>query len=178
MVMGGQAVLLFGEPRLTPDIDVTLGVGIDRLTSEAVNLSPDRARRPRCERGEEKARSHSPAYGKVLDKAQRRISAVAAMGGDRFTASQPSEEKGARIDEAIVEKEEKKGFRVGGINRLLLLRTRYFTDSGILGTKEFVSRHCRRFQDLFTRQRQEKRPRPVAGLVEVYSLKRLAEVAP
>jgi len=32
--------------------------------SEAVNLSPDRARRPRCERGEEKARSHSSAYGK------------------------------------------------------------------------------------------------------------------
>jgi len=29
-----------------------------------VNLSPDRARRPRCERGEEKAHSHSPAYGK------------------------------------------------------------------------------------------------------------------
>lgn len=27
MVIGGQAVLLYGEPRLTKDIDVTLGVG-------------------------------------------------------------------------------------------------------------------------------------------------------
>lgn len=31
MIIGGQAVLLYGEPRLTRDIDVTLGVGIDAL---------------------------------------------------------------------------------------------------------------------------------------------------
>lgn len=31
MVVGGQAVLLYGEPRLTRDVDVTLGVGPDRL---------------------------------------------------------------------------------------------------------------------------------------------------
>ena len=31
MLIGGQAVLLYGEPRLTRDIDVTLGVGIDAL---------------------------------------------------------------------------------------------------------------------------------------------------
>ncbi len=31
MVIGGQAVLVYGEPRLTKDIDVTLGVGVDRL---------------------------------------------------------------------------------------------------------------------------------------------------
>lgn len=31
MVIGGQAVLLYGEPRLTKDIDITLGVGLDRL---------------------------------------------------------------------------------------------------------------------------------------------------
>jgi hypothetical protein len=31
MVIGGQAVLLYGEPRLTKDIDITLGVGIDGL---------------------------------------------------------------------------------------------------------------------------------------------------
>ncbi|MGH9445099.1 MAG: hypothetical protein ACRD3O_05145, partial [Terriglobia bacterium] len=32
MLIGGQAVLLYGEPRLTRDIDVTLGVGPDRLS--------------------------------------------------------------------------------------------------------------------------------------------------
>ncbi len=31
MVIGGQAVLLYGEPRLTKDIDITLGLGIEGL---------------------------------------------------------------------------------------------------------------------------------------------------
>jgi len=40
MVIGGQAVLLYGEPRLTRDIDVTLGVGTDRLPS-VLDLLPE-----------------------------------------------------------------------------------------------------------------------------------------
>lgn len=32
MITGGQAVLLYGEPRLTGDIDITLGVDIDELS--------------------------------------------------------------------------------------------------------------------------------------------------
>ena len=31
MVIGGQAVLLYGEPRFTRDIDITLGIDIDEL---------------------------------------------------------------------------------------------------------------------------------------------------
>ncbi len=31
MIIGGQAVLLYGEPRLTKDVDVTLGVDLDQL---------------------------------------------------------------------------------------------------------------------------------------------------
>jgi len=31
MVIGGQAVLVYGEPRLTRDIDITLGASLDRL---------------------------------------------------------------------------------------------------------------------------------------------------
>ena len=31
MIIGGQAVLLYGEPRLTKDIDVTLGMGVAEL---------------------------------------------------------------------------------------------------------------------------------------------------
>jgi predicted nucleotidyltransferase len=31
MVIGGQAVLVYGEPRLTRDIDITVGIGIDGL---------------------------------------------------------------------------------------------------------------------------------------------------
>jgi predicted nucleotidyltransferase len=31
MMIGGQAVLIYGEPRLTRDIDVTLGIGVSEL---------------------------------------------------------------------------------------------------------------------------------------------------
>jgi len=44
MLIGGQAVLLYGEPRLTRDIDVTLGLppsDVDRLLSLAAGLSLD-----------------------------------------------------------------------------------------------------------------------------------------
>jgi predicted nucleotidyltransferase len=40
MIIGGQAVLLYGEPRLTKDIDITLGVNIDRL-DELLSLAKE-----------------------------------------------------------------------------------------------------------------------------------------
>jgi hypothetical protein len=45
MIVGGQAVLVYGEPRLTKDIDVTLGFDVDRLPdilgiSRDLSLSP------------------------------------------------------------------------------------------------------------------------------------------
>lgn len=40
MVIGGQAVLLYGEPRLTRDIDITLGAALDRL-KDVVALAKD-----------------------------------------------------------------------------------------------------------------------------------------
>ena len=45
MVIGGQAVLLYGEPRLTKDIDITLGASLDRLAdvlalAEKAELNP------------------------------------------------------------------------------------------------------------------------------------------
>ena len=45
MVIGGQAVMLYGEPRLTKDIDITLGVSVDSLAkvlqmARAAGLKP------------------------------------------------------------------------------------------------------------------------------------------
>src|SRR3989442_11041440 len=45
MVIGGQAVLLYGEPRLTKDIDITLGADLDRLADvlrlvRSIDLNP------------------------------------------------------------------------------------------------------------------------------------------
>jgi len=52
-------------------------------------------------------------------------------------------------------------------------RTRYFTDSGIIGGKAFVSDTYRKVNDRFGAKR-EKLPKPIAGLGGVYSLKRLS----
>jgi REP element-mobilizing transposase RayT len=81
--------------------------------------------------------------------------------------------KGAALPAAVLEDEEARGFALGTVDRFRY-RTRYFTDSGVIGTKEFVSRCYRRFAGHFT-CRHEKRPRPITGLEGIYSLKRLSE---
>jgi putative transposase len=81
--------------------------------------------------------------------------------------------KGAVVRSENLKQEEKKGFGLGARDRFRY-RTRYFTDSGIIGTKEFVARCYLKFKDHFS-SRREKRPRAVAGLEGVYSLKRLSE---
>jgi hypothetical protein len=70
-------------------------------------------------------------------------------------------------------KERKRGFEIGRVHRFRY-RTRYFTNSGVIGTKKFVSQNYQRFKDVFMSKR-EKIPRRVAGLDGIYSLKRLAE---
>jgi putative transposase len=77
------------------------------------------------------------------------------------------------IDDKILEKERNREFELSRSDRFRY-RTRYFTDSGIIGTKEFVSENYRRFKGVFMSKR-EKIPRRVAGLDGVYSLKRLTE---
>ena len=54
-------------------------------------------------------------------------------------------------------------------------RTRYFTDSGIIGSKEFVSENYQRFKNIFS-SKHDKKPKPIYGLDGMYSLKRLSEV--
>ena len=53
------------------------------------------------------------------------------------------------------------GLELSGVDRFRY-RTRYFTDSGIIGSKEFVSRTFQAFKDRFT-SKHEKRPRPIRG---------------
>ena len=75
------------------------------------------------------------------------------------------------IGDKILEKERNREFELSRSDRFRY-RTRYFTDSGIIGSKEFVSMNYRRFKGVFMSKR-EKIPRPVAGLDGIYSLKRL-----
>lgn len=68
----------------------------------------------------------------------------------------------------------KEGAReLSGVDRFRY-RTRYFTDSGIIGTKDFVERVYGEFRDLFS-SKHEKRPKVIEGLEGVFSLKRLSE---
>jgi putative transposase len=78
------------------------------------------------------------------------------------------------IDDKVFTKERKKEFEMSRINRFRY-RTRYFTDSGIIGSREFVAANYRRFKNLF-KSNHEKKPKPIKGLDGIYSLKRLTEV--
>ncbi len=64
-------------------------------------------------------------------------------------------------------------FEIGAIEKFKY-KTRYFTDSGIIGTKEFIVVNYQKFKDLFS-SKHEKRPKTIQGMTGVYSLKRLSE---
>lgn len=87
--------------------------------------------------------------------------------------NRPEKGKTKVIGEKILEKERKREFKFSRNDRFRY-RTRYFTDSGVIGSKEFVSSNYQRFKGVFMSKR-EKIPKLVSGLDGVYSLKRLAE---
>jgi REP element-mobilizing transposase RayT len=87
--------------------------------------------------------------------------------------NRPDQIQAQVIEDKVVAKERKKKFEINRITRFRY-RTRYFTDSGIIGSKEFVSETYQRFKHLFY-SKHEKKPKPVKGLDGMYSLKRLSE---
>jgi REP element-mobilizing transposase RayT len=88
--------------------------------------------------------------------------------------NQPEKGKAKVIGNKILEKERNRGFELSRSDRFRY-RTRYFTDSGVIGSKEFVSKTYMRFKHVFN-SKNEKKPKPVKGLSGVYALKRLSEV--
>ncbi len=88
--------------------------------------------------------------------------------------NRPEKGKTKVIGDKILEKERKREFELSRTDRFRY-RTRYFTDSGVIGSKEFVSKTYMRFKHHFN-SKNEKKPKPVKGLSGVYSLKRLSEV--
>jgi len=87
--------------------------------------------------------------------------------------SRPDKMLAKVIDDKVIAKERKKDFEISRISRFRY-RTRYFTDSGIIGSKEFVVENYQRFKHLF-HSKQEKKPKPIKGLDGMYSLKRLSD---
>ncbi len=72
-----------------------------------------------------------------------------------------------------LEREKSRDFEVDDVDRFLY-RTRYFTDSGIIGSKAFVDRVYQDFKDYFS-SKHEKKPKGIKGLEGIFSLKRLSE---
>lgn len=68
-------------------------------------------------------------------------------------------ESAKTIDTQIVEKEQKKGFTLDRMQRFRY-RTRYFIDSGIIGTKAFVAQKYQLFKHLF-QSKHAKIPKPI-----------------
>ncbi|MGD9326252.1 MAG: hypothetical protein PVG26_19690 [Desulfobacterales bacterium] len=108
----------------------------------------------------------------VLDP-QERLKGYRRYVYEAGALNHPGKGQVRAIDNDIVEYEREKNYEIRRADRFRY-RTRYFTDSGIIGTKEFVSSNYQRFKDLFMSKR-EKVPKPVTGLDGVYSLKRLTE---
>ena len=88
--------------------------------------------------------------------------------------NRPEKGKTKVIGDRILEKERNRKFELSRSDRFRY-RTRYFTDSGIIGSKEFVSTNYQRFKHLFY-SKHEKKPKPIKGLGGMYSLKRLSEI--
>jgi hypothetical protein len=63
--------------------------------------------------------------------------------------SRPDKPQTRKIGDDILEKERASNFDLGRIQRFRQ-RTRYFTDSGIIGTKAIVSAHFQQFKHVFS----------------------------
>ncbi len=81
-------------------------------------------------------------------------------------------EKGKSIDERHLEVNRKRGFQTTRMDRFKY-RTRYFTDSGVIGSRKFVQENYQRFKGYFD-TKKEKVPISIKGLDGLFSLKRLA----
>ena len=79
------------------------------------------------------------------------------------------------IEKETLEKERDAEFNLKRIQRFTY-RTRYFSDSGIIGSKAFVTKNYQRFKEHF-QTKHEKIPKSIKGLDGIYSLKRWPESA-
>jgi len=78
---------------------------------------------------------------------------------------------GVRLAPEIAEKERGRGYKMSRKDRLMY-RSRYFTDSAVIGTREFVQESFQRFRSALN-IKSDRQPKPVTGLDGMYSLKRL-----
>ncbi len=114
-----------------------------------------------------------PPADKCLRSEKERIRRYRRYVYEAGSLNQPEKGSVKVIEDKVLEKERSREFELSKSDRFRY-RTRYFTDSGIIGSKEFVSNNYQRFKNLFE-SKHEKMPKPIKGLDGIYSLKRLSE---
>ena len=80
----------------------------------------------------------------------------------------------ARISREDLERAESDDFELNRVKRFRL-RTRYFTDSGAIGSRAFIEGMFHKYKDRFEWKRSRV-PKPVSGVDGMYSMKRLGEI--
>ena len=115
-----------------------------------------------------------PSADKCLKSEKERIRRYRRYVYETGAVNRPEKGRAQVIEDKILEKERKREFELSRNDRFRY-RTRYFTDSGVIGSKEYVSKTYMRFKHHFN-SKNEKKPKPVKGLTGIYSLKRLSEV--
>jgi putative transposase len=114
-----------------------------------------------------------PPADKCLKSEKERIRGYRRYVYEAGAVNRPDKGKTKVIGDKMLGKERKREFELSRSDRFRY-RTRYFSDSGIIGSKEFVSENYQRFKHLFY-SKHEKKPRAIKGLEGMYSLKRLSE---
>ena len=121
---------------------------------------------------------NSPAFQSLYERSRSTSPVITIgaiiVGGIFWAIGRADRLQSMVIDEKMIAKARKKGFEITRLSRFQY-RTRHFSDSGIIGSKEFVSANYQRIKHLF-QSKHEKKPKPVKGLSGIYSLKRLSEV--
>ena len=111
-------------------------------------------------------------FGEV--DAEERLRLYRAFVYEAGAVDHPNKPNARKIRKNVLRKARKKNFKPTRMERFLV-RSRYFTDSGVIGSKAFVAESYLTFQDLFWNPGR-RRPKPVHGLPGVYSLKQLIDV--
>ena len=109
-----------------------------------------------------------------IKNVQRRVQRYRQYVYETGAIQPPNKEHAKTIDKEIINKERNRNYEISRTDRFLY-RTRYFTDSGIIGSREYVSATYQQFKHLF-QSKHEKKPKSVKGLDGVFSLKRLSEL--
>ena len=88
-----------------------------------------------------------------------------------YEAGALNNKKGKPISKRVLDKESKKDFQITRKDRFIF-KTRYFTDSGIIGSRKFVLEQFEQFRELLN-VKNDRKPKRIKGLDGIYSMRRL-----